>query len=43
MGKKATKAKKKTAKLDPPLKLNMTFEEVIRKSITTKVPKKNTK
>jgi hypothetical protein len=34
----ATK-KKKPIKKDPPLKFNLTFEEAIKKSITTKIKK----
>jgi hypothetical protein len=36
------KAKKKPATKEEPLILNMSFEEAIRRSITTKVPKKKT-
>ena len=43
MPKKAAKAKKKAVRKDPPLKLDMTFEEAILKSITTKIPKKKVK
>ena len=43
MEKKVVKSKKKPVKNDPPLKLNMTFEEAIRRSITTKMPKKKAK
>ena len=35
------KAKKKVATKSEPLKLNMTFEEAIKRSIQTKVPAKN--
>jgi hypothetical protein len=34
------KAKKKATKKEEPLELNMSFEEAIRRSITTKAPKK---
>lgn len=34
------KAKKKAAHKSEPLKLDMSFEEAIRRSIQTKVPKK---
>ena len=34
------KAKKKTASKEEPLKLDMSFEEAIRRSIQTKIPKK---
>jgi hypothetical protein len=40
MAKAAKKAKKKTPKKETPTKLNMSFEEALRLSITTKVPKK---
>jgi len=44
MPKKAAKSKKKAAKKnDPPLRLDMTFEEALRKSITTKIKKKKAK
>jgi len=43
MKKKAAKSTKKAVKKDPPLKLDMTFEEALRKSITTKLPKKKAK
>ena len=44
MGKAVKKPKKKTVKKAPakeqPFKLDMSFEEAIRRSIQTKVPKK---
>jgi hypothetical protein len=41
---KASKSKKKTTKkVDPPLHVNLTFEEALKKSITTKMPKKKAK
>jgi len=43
MKKKAAKPKKKAVKNDPPLRLDMTFEEALRKSIITKIPKKKSK
>lgn len=43
MGKAVKKAKKKAVKHDPPLKLDMTFEEAIRLSVHTKIPKKKKK
>jgi formate hydrogenlyase subunit 6/NADH:ubiquinone oxidoreductase subunit I len=43
MENKAAKSKKKAVKKEQPLKLNMTFEEALRKSITTKIPKKKAK
>lgn len=36
-------ARKKSPTKEEPLKLNMTFEEAIRRSITTQVPKKKKK
>ncbi len=33
-------AKKKTAKKETPLKLNMTFEEAMKKAFNTPLPKK---
>lgn len=43
MAKATKKAKKKTVKQDPPLALDMTFEEAIRLSIQTQIPKKKKK
>jgi len=47
MGKAVKKTKKKAAKKAPakekPFKLDMSFEEAIRRSIQTKVPKKGKK
>jgi hypothetical protein len=40
MGKAKKKAKKKTAKKEFPTKLDMSFEEAIKLSIQTKMPKK---
>ena len=43
MGKANKKARKKTAKKEPLTKLDMTFEEAIKLSIQTKMPKKKGK
>lgn len=40
MAKAAKKKKKKAVKSDPPVKLDMTFEQAIQKALHTKVPKK---
>ena len=40
MGKATKKTTKKAVKKEPPLKLDMTFEEAIKLSIQTKLPKK---
>jgi len=40
MGKAINKAKKKAVKKDPPLKLDMTFEEAVKLSIKTQIHKK---
>ena len=43
MEKKAAKSKKKAVKKDLPVKTDMTFEQLLRKSIITKMPKKKVK
>ena len=40
MGKATKKPSKKAVKKDPPLKLDMSFEDAVRLSIQTKVSKK---
>ncbi len=37
------KAAKKTPKKDPPLKVNMTFEELLKMAVNTPPPKKKKK
>lgn len=39
----ATKAKKNNPKKNKPLKLNMTFEEAMKKALNTPLPKKKAK
>ena len=40
MGKATKKSKKKTVKKETPTKLDMSFEEALKASIQTKMPKK---
>lgn len=36
-------AESKTTKIEKPIKLNMTFEEAMKKALNTPLPKKNAK